>query len=151
MPARTADEVITSLEQQVVIVEPFKVNLTDEFKTGLRSMGPVREGYARSVSNIASNNINSLARDQDPQELAGKLDYDEKLEKMRLSLVKLTEMVTETQLANSADIMVMVDSFVDNLQNSRKRNGSLDSQMSEIDNYNKRFSNPGNSTPKADQ
>jgi hypothetical protein len=151
MPARTADDVIASLEQQVTIIEPFKVNLTDEFKTGLRSMGPVREGYARAVCNVASNNINSLARDQDPQVLKDKLDYDEKLETMRQKLVKLTEMVTETQLANSADIMTMVDSFVDNLQNSRGRNGSLDSQMSEIDSYNKRFSNSGNTTPKTDQ
>lgn len=141
MPARTADEVTSILKDQVAIIEPFKVNLTDEFKEGSRTMGPVREGYARLVSKIASNNINSLARDQDPKVLEDKLDYDEKLETMRQVALTLAEMITETQLANSADIMKMVDDFVDNLQNSRGRNGSLDSQMGEVDEYNKRFAN----------
>jgi hypothetical protein len=139
MPARTAGEVTTNLKAQVAIVEPFKVNLTDDFKEGSRTMGPVREGYARLVSNIANNNIESLARNQDPQALVDKLLYDETLEGMRQVILTLNEMVTETQLANTVDIMQLVDSFVGNLQNSRKTNGSLDLQMREVDEYNKRF------------
>ncbi len=143
MPAKTADEVISNLNNQIAVIEPFKVNLTEEFKDGSRTMGPVREGYARLVSNIASNNINSLARDQDPKVLEDRLDYDEKLEKMRQVMLSLAEMITETQLANSADIMKLVDDFVGNLQNSRGRNGSLDLQMREVDEYNKRFAKKG--------
>ena len=139
MPAKTADEVITNLRAQVAIIEPFKVNLTEDFKGGSRTMGPVREGYARLVSNIASNNIESLARNQDPKELEDKLKYDETLEGMRQAILTLNEMVTETQLANTVDIMKLVDSFVGNLQNSRGGNGSLDLQMREVDEYNKRF------------
>jgi hypothetical protein len=139
MPAKTAEEVIINLKAQVVTIEPFKVNLTDEFKEGSRTMGPVREGYARLVSNIASNNMESLARNQDPKMLEDKLNYDETLEGMRQVILTLNEMVTETQLANTVDIMKLVDAFVGNLQNSRGTNGSLDLQMREVDEYNKRF------------
>ncbi len=145
MPAKTAEEVISNLKAQVAFIEPFKINLTDEFKAGSRTMGQDREGYARLVSNIAANNINSLARDQDPKELEDKLAYDATLERMRQVSLTLTEMITETQLANGIDIMKLVDYFVDNLQNSRGRNGSLDLQMREVDDYNKRFA------PKAEE
>lgn len=139
LPAKTADGVIANLNEQLNVLKPFKVNLTDEAKTGGRTMAEGREGYARLVSKIASANIDSLARENDPKELEDKLAYDDQLEKLRQVILSLVEAVTETQLANGIDIMSMVDAFVANLQTSRSRNGSLDNSMRDVDDWNKRF------------
>lgn len=148
MPANTADDVNKKLVEQLTALKPFKVNLTDEGKKGSRTMAEGREGLARLVSKIASANIDSLARENDPKELEDKLNYDAKLEEIRQSAMSVLEFVQETQLANGIDIMSLVDAFSDNLQTSRKNNGSLDAAMGEVDEWNKRFGNQGNTAPK---
>lgn len=147
MPAKTAEEVISNLNGQVAIIKPFKVNLTDEAKRGSRTMGEGREGLARLVCKIATNNIDSLARENDPKELEDRLNYDDQLEDIRQAALSMLEITEETQLANSIDIMKLVDGFVANLQTSRSRNGSLDNSMSEVDEYYKRFA-PKTEEPK---
>ena len=72
--------------------------------------------------------------------------YDAKLEELRQLAIKLNEIVTETQLANSVDIMTYVDAYAENLQTSRRDNGSLDLAMREVDEWNKRFAH---TTPPA--
>lgn len=145
MPAKTADDVISNLKDQIAVIKPFKVNLTDDAKRGSRTMGEGREGLARLVSNIATNNIDSLARENDPKELEDRLTYDAQIEKIRQQALSLLEITEETQLANGIDIMKLVDAFVANLQTSRSRNGSLDNSMREVDEYYKRFA------PKAEE
>ncbi len=141
LPAKSAEEMISAMEGQISILTPFKVNLTDEEKIGARTMAEGREGYARLVSQVASAHVDSLARDQDPAELEEKLAYDSMLEKMRQRCLTLVEIISETQLANAADIMKLVDGFAASLQGSRGRNGSLDNSMKEIDEWNRRFAN----------
>ena len=102
-----------------------------------------REGLARLVSNIAIANIDSLARENDPQQLKDRLDYDDRLEGVRQMALTIVETVTETQLANGIDIMNLVDAFAANLQTSRSGNGSLDEAMKGVDEYNKRFAPKG--------
>jgi hypothetical protein len=150
MPVATADDVISNLKDQITVLKPFKINLTDEVKRGSRTMGEGREGLARLVSNIASNNIDSLARENDPQELEDRLAYDAQLEKIRQMALGLLEITQETQLANSIDIMKMVDAFIANLQTSRSRNGSLDASMSEVDEYYKRYRNTASTVNTGD-
>ena len=120
-------------------LEPVSIGLSDKDKLGKRTMAEGREGYARLISSIASAHVNSLAREHDPAELEGRLNYDSKLEQLRQQLMAITEMVTETQMANGMDIMRMVDLFSDNLHSSRKMNESLDSSLREVDEFNKRF------------
>jgi len=148
IPARDAGTITQAIKDQIAILKPFKINLTDEAKKGSRTMAEGREGYARLVSKIATNNIDSLARENDPKELEDRLTYDASLEDIRQSALNLAEMVAETQLANGIDIMKLVDTFVNNLQTSRARNGSLDNVMGEVDEYNKRFA-PKGEEPKA--
>lgn len=149
LPAKTAEEMVAQLNEQINVLKPFKINLTEDAKNGGRNMAEGREGYARLVSGIASANIESLARDQDPQELVDKLAYDAQLENIRQRLLSLMEVITETQLANGVDIMKLVDGFVGNLQNSRVRNGSLDIAMREVDEWNKRFGIRKDEDPKS--
>jgi hypothetical protein len=149
MPANIAEEVNAKLLEQLTVIKPYKVNLTDDAKRGSRTMAEGREGYARLISKIATANIDSLARENDPQELEDKLAYDARLETLRQSAMNFLEFVQETQLANGIDIMKLVDAFANNLQTSRNRNGSLDAAMGEADEWNKRFGNQGNTTPKA--
>jgi len=149
LPIASADAIKTNLQTQVTALEPFKVNLSDGEKIGGRSMAEGREGLARLISKIASANVNSLAREHNPQDLEDRLAYDAKLEELRQLAIKLNEIVTETQLANSVDIMTYVDAYNDNLQTSRKNNGSLDLAMREVDEWNKRFANKPSDTPPA--
>lgn len=111
-------------------------------------MADGREGLARLVSKIASASIQSLASEQNPQELEDKLLYDAKLEELRQLAQILHESIEETQLANAVDIMKLVDAYSDNLQASRKNNSSLDLAMQEVDEWNQRFTNSGNTTPR---
>ena len=148
MPVITADAINTNLINQVTALKPFKVNLTDDVKRGSRTMAEGREGLARLVSKIATANIDSLARENDPVELEDKLTYDAKLEELRQSAMSILETVQEVPLANGIAIMKLGDAFSNNLQTSRNRNGSLDAAMGEVDEWNKRFgSSQGNTTP----
>lgn len=150
LPVASADAIKTNLKTQLTSLEPFKINLSDGEKIGGRTMAEGREGLARLISKIASAHINSLAREHNPQDLEDRLDYDAKLEEIRQLAMKLNEIVTETQLANSVDIMTYVDAYAENLQTSRRDNGSLDLAMREIDEWNKRFGNKPSDTPPAE-
>lgn len=109
MPVNIADEVNKKLVEQLLALKPYKINLTNEGKKGSRTMAEGREGLARLVSKIASANIESLARENDPKELEDKLAYDAKMEELRQSAMSILETVQEVQLANGIDIMKLVD------------------------------------------
>jgi hypothetical protein len=132
-------ELMKSLNDGRKIMKAVSVGLSDMQKTGVRSMAEGREGFARMVSKIAVAHVDSLAREHDPAELEGKLAYDSTLEDMRQSVMALHEMIEETQLANSMDIMSLVDKYAANLDTSRKGNEALDMALREVDDYNKRF------------
>ena len=102
-------------------------------------MAEGREGYARLISKIATANPESLARQDDPQDLANRLLHDERLEGLRQELMRVLEKITEIQLANSADIMSYVDAYTNSLQAARTRDAALDASMKEVDDWNKRF------------
>lgn len=120
---------------------PFKINLTNEEKTGTRSMAEGREGYARLLSRIANQFPNSLSRVDEPKELSNLLAYYDELEANRLAVLQALETVDEIQLGAATDIMTLVDRYNSNLQISRANEGSLDMAMKEVDEYNSRFAN----------
>jgi hypothetical protein len=138
-PATFIDTVTNTIRNLSVSMNPFKVNLVDAQKPGLRTMAEGREGYARMVSQIANNNINSLPRESNPTDLVARLAYDSKLEEARQAVISLLESSSETQTANSMDIMQDVDAYAEVLQVSRKNNASLDLAMQEVDAWNARF------------
>jgi len=146
LPTATADAIKTAMQTQITTMAPFKINLNDGEKIGGRTMAEGREGLARLVSKIASAHIESLAREHNPQDLEDRLAYDAKMEELRQLGMKFLETISETQLANSVDIMTYVDAYSENLQTSRKNNGSLDLAMREVDEWNKRFAHK-NDTP----
>lgn len=149
LPTATADSIKTAMQTQITTMTPFKINSNDGEKIGGRTMAEGREGLARLVSKIASTHLESLAREHNPQDLEDRLAYDAKMEELRQLAMKFLEIVGETQLANSVDIMTYVDAYSENLQTSRKNNGSLDLAMREVDEWNKRFANKPSDTPPA--
>jgi len=138
-PAGNIDAIRSQVQSLTTSIAPYKVNLTEVQKTGVRNMAEGREGYARLISQIASNNINSLAREHNPADLVSRLAYDSKLEEARQACMSLLETISDTQLANSIDIMKNVDDYANNLQTSRNNNAALDMAMREVDEWNKRF------------
>ena len=146
LPTATADAVKAAMQTQITAIVPFKINLSDGEKIGGRTMAEGREGLARLISKIASANIDSLAREHNPVDLEDRLAYDAKMEDLRQLGMKFLETITETQLANSVDIMTLVDAYNDNLQSSRRNNGSLDLAMREVDEWNKRFAHKTDDT-----
>lgn len=138
-PTTTLDAAKTAIAAQIAALNPFKVGLNDDEKSGARTMSTGREGYVRMISQIATANINSLAREHNPADLATKLVYDGSLEGLRQLAMTYLEMVTETQLANSVDTMKLADAYNNNLQASRLNNSTLDAAMAEVDEWNKRF------------
>lgn len=139
IPAVSVDTITNTVRNLTIGIANYKVNLTDEQKQGMRTMAEGREGYVRLISQIANNNVNSLPRENNPADLSGRLAYDGKLEEARQAILTLLETISETQTANSLDIMLEVDGYVSALQSSRKRNAALDLSMREVDDWNARF------------
>jgi hypothetical protein len=136
------DQVQAALAGAINSFAAYQVSLADSEKRGIRTMSTGREGYARAISHIASVHVRSLARSLDPATLLSMLHYDMRLEGLRQQLMAFSEIITETQIANGVDTMMLVDAFAANLQTARKLDAALDNAMGEIDEWNKRFS-PG--------
>ena len=77
--------------------------------------------------------------------MSSRLAYDSKLEESRQAIMSLLETISDTQLANSIDIMKIVDDYVGVLQISRNNSSTLDLAMREVDEWNSRFANSSNS------
>lgn len=131
----------TKINSALVPLSPFAISLTDEEKIGTRSMAEGREGYARLISRIAVQFPNALSRADEPQELTGLIDYYDRLEANRLSILQALETVEEIQLGAATDIMTLVDRYSANLKISRGNESALDLSMREVDSYNTRFAN----------
>jgi hypothetical protein len=143
--AGTLDSIRSSVQAASTSINALKINLTDEQKKGARTMASGREGYARMISQIANNNLNSLPREHNPADLVSRLAYDSKLEESRQAIMTLLETITETQMANSIDIMKLADDYAAVLQVSRNNSSALDMAMHEVDEWNARFAHNGNS------
>jgi hypothetical protein len=139
---------VTAVNTAIAPFTPFKINLTNKERKG-RSMAEDREGYARLVSRIANQFPNSLSRADSPTELVALINYYEGLEADRLALTQAIEIIQEIQLGASMDAMVLVDRYVKNLQISRSNDGSLDTALKEVDEWNKRFGGSDNKTTSA--
>ena len=139
LPAADAVSMAAQLKSMIATFEPHYHNLSNEERTGIRTMAEGREGIVRTINQVAQANPDDLSRKDDPMALQKKLDYDVQLENIRQLAVKLLEYVEETQLANSQDIMAVADAFVATLQIARSRNSGLDQAMKPIDEHNKKF------------
>jgi hypothetical protein len=137
-----ATEIRNLLLQARDTFKPYFIDLSEEDKKG-RTMAEGREGIVRLISQIALVHETSLARNDDPNDLAGKVAKDALLEGLRQQLLHMLEMVSETQMANGIDAMRMSDRFVKVLQAGRSNNAGLDLSMREVDEWNKRFANTG--------
>ena len=145
--SKVTDDFTNAVKVALSPFDPFKINLTNEEKIGMRSMAEGREGYARLISRIATQFPDSLSRADTPEELTVLLDYYQSLEANRMALVQSLETIQEIQLGASSDIMTRVDRYAQNLQISRANEGSLDIAMEEVDNWNSKFANKPSTPP----
>ena len=145
--SKVTDDFTNAVKAALSPFDPFKINLTNEEKIGMRSMAEGREGYARLISRIATQFPDSLSRADTPEELTVLLDYYQSLEANRMALVQSLETIQEIQLGASSDIMTRVDRYAQNLQISRANEGSLDIAMEDVDNWNSKFANKPSTTP----
>jgi hypothetical protein len=142
LPADVAEKMAGQLQSLNDGMEPYFFNLSNDERTGIRTMAEGREGMVRAVNQVALANPDELRRKDDPLLLDGKIKYDELLEGLRQKGLSFLEKIEETQLANSKDIMVVADAFAGSLQSARMRNSALDKALKPIDEYNKKFGRP---------
>ncbi|HXL55324.1 MAG TPA: hypothetical protein VN958_03640 [Chitinophagaceae bacterium] len=148
-PAETLGDILATVNGQITAFDPFKVNISNGQASGLRTMSEGREGIVRQLHVIAVQNINDLSRSDDPEEMGGKLDYFAFLESSKQAIIKLEEMIVNTQTAVGADLMDLFDRYCQQLQVRRNSNSTLDNAMQAVDDYNKRFGGNGEETPPA--
>jgi hypothetical protein len=149
MTAIDADKMSQLLQQLEDLMTGYNVGLSNEQRTGLRTMAEGREGYAKLVSDIALTHTESLPRNENPEDLKGVLAYYSQLSQLRLKAGKFLEMLDDTQTAAGTDVMAMVDRYTNYLQTARKSNTALDMALGEVDAWNSRYTNSGNTQPKA--
>ena len=141
-PASITDAIVAAFVAAITpSFTPYKINLEDNEKLGLRTFAEGREGYVRNVSRVANQFPEALGRSDVPTELSNIVDYYERLEAMRLAAIKAVEIIIETELGVAADGMTLADRYVQNLQISRGNDASLDAAITEIYEYNSRFAN----------
>lgn len=142
IPAKAVLDTYTStITTALTPINPYKVNLTDDEKPGMRTMAEGREGYARLISRIATQFPDALGRSDSPEQLSDLLDYYGNLEGGRIALLQNLETFEEIQLGASADIMTLTDRYKNNLQLSRENDAALDLAMRDVDGWNNRFTN----------
>lgn len=147
IPAKAVLDTHTStITTALTPINPYKVNLTDDEKPGMRTMAEGREGYARLISRIATQFPDALGRSDSPEQLSDLLDYYGNLEGGRLALLQNLETFEEIQLGASADIMTLTDRYKNNLQLSRENDAALDLAMRDVDVWNSRFGASKNKT-----
>lgn len=147
-PKTITDGLVTQTNTAITSFKPYGVNLTEEEKLGGRRMAEGREGYARLVSAVATQNAAYISRSDNPADLSSLLTYYGNLAANIQAVYSLLEVLEETQLGTAADIMVLVDRYVKNLQIERDNSASLDLSMREVDEWNKRFANTGENAAK---
>ncbi len=144
IPAKSITDTYTStITNALTPLNPYKINLTDDEKPGMRTMAEGREGYTRLISRIANQFPDALGRSDSPEQLAELLDYYNNLEGNRMAILQNLETVEEIQLGVAADAMALTDRYKANLQISRTNDAALDLAMREVDNWNSRFANKG--------
>jgi len=142
IPAKAVTDTYTAtITGALTPINPYKINLTDDEKPGMRTMAEGREGYARLISRIATQFPDALGRSDSPEELAALLDYYGNLEGGRIAILQNLETFEEIQLGASADIMALTDRYKNNLQLSRENDAALDLAMRDVDSWNSRFTN----------
>jgi hypothetical protein len=143
LTAAEADSMLKQLDLLHKQMLDYNVSLNDDQRKGLRTMAEGREGFAKLVSDIGLTHLESLPRNENPEELKQLLNYYSLLSGLRLSAAKLLEMVDDTQTASGIDIMAMVDRYTAYLQAARKGNTALDAALNEVDSWNSRFGATG--------
>ncbi|MFC4162060.1 hypothetical protein ACFOWU_00230 [Epilithonimonas zeae] len=112
IPAKAVTDTYTAtITSSLTPINPYKINLTDDEKPGMRTMAEGREGYARLISRIATQFPDALGRSDSPEELAALLDYYGNLEGGRIAILQNLETFEEIQLGASADIMALTDRY----------------------------------------
>jgi hypothetical protein len=91
---------------------PYKVILSNDQKTGKRSMAEGREGYVRKVSKIATQHPEGLSRADNPADLVAHLSYYDDVASVRMALLNALETIDDTMFAASKDIMNMTDRYI---------------------------------------
>ncbi|MGG9971050.1 hypothetical protein ACQ33O_04570 [Ferruginibacter sp. SUN002] len=147
LTAAVSTNIATATNNSIQQLTPFHVPLTDEQRKGSRTMAEGREGMVRLISKIATQHINSLPRNEDPQEMATLLKAYEDGGQALQAIKQLMEMMEDTQTAVGIDLMALYDRYNGYLQTSRSGNTALDAAMGEIDSYNARFGKSATDTP----
>lgn len=133
------EEAHKELDNRIGLVKKFSTSLSDTERHGLRTMGEGREGFVRTVSRIALTHVDCMPRNENPEEMEQALAYYDKLASLLQKVAFYHELVDDTLVALSNDIMGMADRYTGYLQTARAGNNSLDMALDQVDAYNKRF------------
>jgi hypothetical protein len=131
--------IMAQMSSSITAAKPFSIGLDASQRKGLRSMAEGREGITRTISRISLEHVDNLPRTEDPLVLETLLAYYDKLAGMRERAAHMHEMLDDTAVGLSVDIMKMADRFNAHLQAARTGNANLDAALIQIDEYNKRF------------
>lgn len=138
---------VNNLRNAELAIGGFSVSLTKDERLGARSVAEGREGYVREVYRVANEFQNSLPRSFDVTRFEQKLQLFDQWRNLLIIAEKIAEMADDTAMQLGRELMEDVDICYPILQTMRKSDANLDRAMEALDEYNKRFSNNGSSTP----
>lgn len=128
-----------------------KVSLSNTERQHARSVAHRREAYVRSVARVGQNFERVLPRDIEVNNIAKLIDNYQIHKELKIALDELNEMNNDTIIAIGKSIMAEADSIYGALQQARKRDGSLDTAMDEVEEFYRRSNEDDTiSNPPAD-
>ncbi|MBK8444946.1 MAG: hypothetical protein IPL35_16745 [Sphingobacteriales bacterium] len=148
LTAAQMSDLLDSLQKSHTLMKKFTVNLSDNERTGLRTVAEGREGYVRDLERMVREFPQELSESFNAAEFTTLLAEFDRWREVMLRAEEIAELSSDTVLALGAALMEKSDWANDSFQQGRKYNAALDRALEHIDRFNSRFgkSKEGNET-----
>lgn len=150
LPLQQINDIISRLEGIRQELKEFGVSLSSEERQKTRKLGKRRYALAEKTLRAAKNFERFLPRDVNVQEYERAFEEYNKTNNLKIKVKELSELFDDTNVAIGVLVMQYTDVCYLALQAARRREGSLDSVVNELEEFNKQTSNSDDTDAGAD-
>ena len=118
-------------------VKKIKISLSKEERSKGRKMGSRRLAYAEAALRHSIQQIDEMPRSFEPTNFEKLMAYYQEMEKIRIIVSQLSEILDDTNMAIRIDAMTNTKIVHDAIKSSNSVNPVLDGVLDELDEFNK--------------
>lgn len=137
LPLAQIQDILNKLEDIRQQLKDFGVSLTSDERQKSRKLGKRRYAFAEKTLRAAKNYERFLPRDINVQEYERAFEEYNNTNNLKMKARELNELFDDTNIAVGILVMQYTDACYEALQSARKRDGSLDGVVNELEEFNK--------------